>query len=67
MFGVAEASQAGPTHSGSGLHYVLEITDLLSRLASEPGWDPENLRVSFVPRKGSKSQVHVGRISLYMK
>jgi hypothetical protein len=68
MFGVAEASQPTTTHSGSGLHYIFDVTDLISRLSDEPGWNPEELRLSFVPAgKASPARVRVGRVSLYKR
>jgi hypothetical protein len=68
MFGLVEASRAKGTHSGSGLQYVLEVTDVVKRLASLPGWDPTQLRVSFVPaRKVAGAAVAVGRVSLYVE
>jgi hypothetical protein len=68
MFGVVEASRARGTHSGSGLHYVLEVTETMRHLAGLPGWDPARLRVSFVPvRKVAGAKVSVGRVSLYVE
>jgi tyrosinase len=68
MFGLVEASRAKGTHPGSGLQYVLEVTDVVKRLAAQPGWDPAQLRVSFVPaRKVVGAGVSVGRVSLYVE
>jgi tyrosinase len=66
MFGVVEASRADEGHSGSGLHYSLDVTELVRRLASQAGWDPSKLRVSFVPKRVlGQHEIQVGRISLY--
>jgi hypothetical protein len=68
MFGLVEATRAQGKHPGSGMHYTLEVTDLVRRLSAAPGWDPCNLRVSFVPaRKVAGAQVGVGRVSLYVE
>jgi tyrosinase len=68
MFGLVEASRTGGAHSGSGLHYVLEVTEAIKRLAAQPGWDPSQLRVSFVPvRRVAGAKVDVGRVSLYVE
>jgi tyrosinase len=67
LFGVAQASQQSAQHAGSGLHYVFEITDLYRQLSAQPGWNPQQLRVSFVPSgKKHGAQVKVGRVSLYV-
>lgn len=68
MFGLVEASRAKGTHSGSGLHYVLDVTEAVKTLAAEPGWDPARLRVSFVPARAVPgAKVSVGRVSLYVE
>jgi tyrosinase len=68
MFGLVEASRAQGTHSGSGLHYVLDVTEAVRHLSAKPGWDPTKLRVSFVPvRKVHGAKVNVGRVSLYVE
>jgi tyrosinase len=68
MFGLAEASSKTASSSGAGLHYALDITHLYAHLSSQPGWDPNNLRVSFVPARGAKpADVIVGRVSLYFE
>jgi tyrosinase len=72
MFGVAEATEATQNHPGDGLHYSLDITDIVKTLEARNDWDPDNLRVSFVPErrgsafeKASASPVQVGRVSIY--
>jgi tyrosinase len=69
MFGVAEASSGDATHGESGLHYSLEVTDVVDRLEAEGSWDPNSLDVTFVPRgqRGEGAPVEVGRVSLYYK
>lgn len=75
MFGVKEASRASKKHAGDGLHYSLEVTEIVERLQAQNAWDPAKLRVTFVPddepeRKrtvasADEQRFHVGRISLY--
>jgi hypothetical protein len=66
MFGLAESSRRDSKHAGSGLRYVLDVTDLYQRLSQQPGWNAAKLRVSFVPaREGARTKVKVGRVSLY--
>lgn len=68
LFGLTEASRVGTTHAGSGLHYVFDVTDLYERLAAQPGWDPNRLRISFVPKEQRlTAKVRVGRVSLYLE
>jgi tyrosinase len=76
MFGVAESTDPARSHSGgSGLHYSLEITEIVRLLEERDAWDPNAIDVTFVPRKrrgagalesvSARSPVQVGRVSLY--
>lgn len=76
MFGVVESTDPARSHSGgSGLHYSLEITEIVRRLESENAWDPNAIQVTFVPRRrptagglestSVRGPVQVGRVSLY--
>jgi tyrosinase len=78
MFGVAEASRADASSTGSGLHYALEIGDVVRTLEARPDWDPSRLQVTFVPEEIepdapepggpaliAKLPIRVGRVSLY--
>jgi tyrosinase len=73
MFGVAESTDTEREHSGNGLHYSLEITDVVRVLEARSDWDPDEMRVTFVPERPSTgretaavgSPVQVGRVSLY--
>jgi tyrosinase len=66
MFGVAEASRLDSEHGGAGLHYVLNVSNLVNRLSAEPGWNPQALSVVFVYRgNDGPANAQVGRISLY--
>lgn len=68
MFGLVEASTKGAGSPGAGLQYSLDITPLYAHLSALPGWDPNNLRVSFIAaRGGAPANVSVGRISLYFE
>lgn len=76
LFGVAEASRSDEQHPGSGLHYAYEVGDIVRTLRDRGDWNPNNVRVTFVPdyevaarasESGSPATVQVGRISLYYK
>jgi hypothetical protein len=72
MFGLDEASQADADHAGSGLHYTLDITPVVRRLEERQSWDPQTVRVSFVPRRSAREPIRetpgrtiqVGRVSV---
>lgn len=72
MFGVAESTVASSDHPGDGVHYSLEITDIVHTLEARGEWNPDELRVTFVPerpkttsRAATGAAVQVGRVSLY--
>ena len=78
MFGIAEASRSDATHPGSGLHYALEISDVVRALEARNGWDPSKIRVTFAPEETEPDEpepgivslttpqpIRVGRVSLY--
>lgn len=73
MFGVAESTATTGEHPGNGLHYTLEITDVVQTLKERNDWNPDEMRVTFVPkRRPSRREaaeirppVQVGRVSLY--
>ena len=73
MFGLKEASRRDDPHGGSGLTYVLDITDVIDRLKQKNEWDDKNLKVTFVPKQrgqageGVSEGARVGRISLYYR
>ena len=73
MFGLVEASRRDDPHGGSGLTYVLDITDVVDRLKQKNEWDDKNLKVTFVPKQrgqggeGVREGARVGRISLYYR
>ena len=65
MFGLLEASRKA-TSAGRGLHYAFDVTHLYAHMSTLPGWNPTQLRVSFVPARGkAPAKVTVGRVSLY--
>jgi tyrosinase len=55
MFGVTEASRTQGDHSGSGLHYSLDITDVVRGLRARNAWDPNTMRVTFVPEHPARA------------
>jgi len=48
-FGVRDASRPGGEHSGSGLTFVFDITEVHEALEASSSWDPDNIQVTFVP------------------
>jgi len=68
MFGLRESSEKTASTPGAGLNYVFDITNLYRHISKLPGWDPDNLKVSFVPARGKPpADVTVGRVSLYFQ
>lgn len=73
MFGVEESTDATREHPANGLHYTLEITDVVRALEAKNAWNPSEMRVTFVPKRRASrletvavsSPVQVGRVSLY--
>jgi tyrosinase len=76
MFGVREASQVARRHPGSGLRYPLDVTDVVRTLETQDDWDPNDLRVTFVPddapeaadqalAAAAAAPIVVGRVSVY--
>jgi tyrosinase len=77
-FGVMESSRSDDVHSGSGLTFSFEITDIVARLAASEDWDPARLRVTITPEGPQDAEpeameaeetdaggVRVGRVSVY--
>jgi tyrosinase len=67
FFGLDEASTPGVHSPGSGQHYALDVTELMSQLRTQPNWNEEQLEVSIEPvrQKEANNSVRIGRISLY--
>jgi len=78
FFGIEQSTPAGAAASGRaahGMRYSFDVTDLVNRLRSSPGWDPANLRVALRPVEGSEEEdaaaagadrpIRIGTISLY--
>jgi tyrosinase len=72
MFGLEETSRRDTEHAGSGLHYTLDITPVVRRLQQRDAWNPETVRVAFVPRRrgpeleAPAQPIQVGRVSVYV-
>jgi tyrosinase len=71
MFGIKQQSEAASEHGGSGLHYALDITDLVARLRERGAWDPNTVEFAFLPlaeprTRAAVAPVHVGRVSVYV-
>jgi tyrosinase len=73
LFGLKEASRAKGEHGGSGLHYSYDISGIVQTLQDKGDWDPNDVRITFVPdyeiegRASVGEGVQVGRISVYHK
>lgn len=67
MFGVETASRPDSDHGGSGLSYVLDITDIVGRLKAQGRWNPDRLDLSFVARDrlGADVELKVGSVSVH--
>lgn len=67
LFGLERASIANKHHSGSGLSEQLDVTDLINRLRTSPGWDEKKLDIQIKPDREVKDSISVsiGKISLY--
>jgi tyrosinase len=67
MFGVRGASDPDGEHSGSGLTFSFDITDVYMRLQEMGEWDPERLRVTFAPvaPDAEGGDVSAGQVSLF--
>jgi tyrosinase len=67
LFGVRKATLKDGEHSGNGLTFVLEITDIVDRLHLAGALDAGHLDVRLVPRNPllESAQVSIGRISVF--
>ena len=79
LFGLAEATRGAQDHPGDGLHYSLEVTDIVRQLGTTPGFDQNALRLTFVPQPSpaepgarvaaaavAAEPIRIGRVSLYV-
>jgi tyrosinase len=67
FFGLEGASTPSLHSPGSGQHYALDVTQLMSQLRMQHNWNEEQLEVSIEPAHTMKANnsVKIGRISLY--
>jgi len=67
MFGVMEASRAKDPHGGSGLNYVLDITDIVKSLSDRNQWREDQISVQVEPVRKAPDDagLKIGRISVY--
>jgi tyrosinase len=67
LFGLVESSAPQGEHAGNGMTFKLDISALFTRLSAMKGWDPQNLRLTFVAEDWDAPvpKVRVGRVSLY--
>lgn len=74
-FGIVKASQPCREHPGDGASYCFDITEIVSFLEPQGLWNPDNLRVSFIPYSTETERevvpdiqpVSVGRVSVYYR
>jgi tyrosinase len=72
-FGVVEESRSDDEHSGSGITFSFDITDIVKRLEASGEWDASNVRVTIEPRKRREGDaapgggVQVGRVGVYVE
>jgi tyrosinase len=73
-FGIVEASRRTREHAGDGVGYSFDISHIVSLLETLKAWDPDRLRVTFVPERTEAERaepqpatlpIKVGRVSLY--
>jgi tyrosinase len=67
LFGLTAASHPDSQHRGSGMSFKLNITEVVDHLMATKNWDPQTLRISFLPDywDAPVPKVRVGRVSLY--
>ena len=75
LFGLAEASRPETAHAGNGLKYAYRIGSVVRRLQAQNGWNADDVRIAFVPRRlpgapdtvpeATPEPITVGRISVY--
>jgi tyrosinase len=79
MFGLREASRNSESRSGSGLHYVLRVGEIVQSLQARGGWSPGDVRLTFVPHRrdeleedemaesmAAEEPIRVGRVSVHV-
>ncbi|HKS30622.1 MAG TPA: tyrosinase family protein [Pyrinomonadaceae bacterium] len=67
LFGLRRATAKDGQHGGSGLTYVLDITNVIDNLFVENGLDTDSLDVRIVPNNAvpDSEEITVGRVSVY--
>ena len=66
LFGLANATEEDGQHSGNGLSFTIDITDLARRLKRDGDFDPAQIRVLVIPAHGGSDErpITVDKISL---
>ena len=66
LFGLNKASAKDGSHSGNGLGFTIDITDLAKRLSDAGEFDPQQVNVSIAPVGGASAEkpVTVRRVSV---
>jgi tyrosinase len=67
LFGINNASFSDGEHGGSGLNFILDITQIVDTLHLNNALDVDSLRVSIIPRRSipDEAKITVGRISIH--
>ena len=67
LFGLKQASSNDGSHSGNGLTFVYDVTEVIENLKTLGKWNTKNIHVSFIPLRqhNRHPEIQVGRISLY--
>jgi tyrosinase len=65
LFGMNDATALDSPHGGNGLNKVLEITSMVDRFHLAGVQELNEIPVRFVLRRGRKTDVQIGRISVY--
>ena len=67
LFGLKSASDPNDHHGGSGLNFVIDISDIIDELHLRDQLDISDLHVGISPKKAvnDKSKLSIGRISLH--
>lgn len=71
LFGVRESSRTDEDHSGTGLSFMLDVTDVATELMRASGGSLDQIRVTFSPLGGASPEetepdVQVGGVKLFV-
>lgn len=64
MFGVVNASKSDARHSGSGVTFSFDITDIVRSLEASDEWDPKKVRVAVTPVADATGELYPGDVKI---